>query len=175
VPWSLERFHESKTSHFVTFSCYRRVPLLRGDNALETVELALERVRRDYQLYVYGYVFMPEHVHLLVSEPHEGQLATVLQSLKQGVARRLLHGAPHFWEKRYYDRNIRDCEDFVQKLRYIHRNPLKRGLCEQPEQYRWSSFLHYATGQQGTIEIESEWTARRRERAVSEVLESSEG
>jgi putative transposase len=108
---------------------------------------------------------MPEHVHLLLSEPEQDTLAEALQSLKQGVSRRL-GGAEHFWQKRYYDFNIRNQRQFVEKLRYIHRNPVKRGLCERPEEWEWSSFRHYATGCEGGIEIESEWTARKRERAA---------
>ncbi|HVJ06126.1 MAG TPA: hypothetical protein VM578_10675, partial [Candidatus Saccharimonadales bacterium] len=66
------------------------------------------------------------------------------------------------WQKRYYDRNIRDYSEFMEKLRYIHRNPVKRGLCERPQDYRWSSFLHYATSAPGLVEIESKWTSDRR-------------
>jgi len=82
---------------------------------------------------------MPEHVHLLLSEPEKDTLADALKSLKQGVSRRLLPpqraksglaGGPgligdaeHFWQKRYYDFNIRNYPQFVEKLRYIHRNP----------------------------------------------------
>jgi putative transposase len=120
---------------------------------------------------------MPEHVHLLLSEPQQGTLADALKSLKQGVARRLIgnfplkpkgwSGAPqHFWQKRYYDFNIRDYAQFVEKLRYVHRNPVKRGLCDRPEEWPWSSFRHYASGAEGRVEIESEWTARKRERAA---------
>ena len=78
-----------------------------------------------------------------------------------------MSGPPeHFWQKRYYDFNIRNYPQFVEKLRYIHRNPVKAGLCERPEDWPWSSFLHYATGAEGRVEIESEWTARKRERAA---------
>jgi len=132
---------------------------------------------------------MPEHVHLLLSEPQpEGgplkpgfglsgdvhwlsktqqhTLADALKSLKQGVSRRLIGDAEHFWQKRYYDFNIRNYPQFVEKLRYIHRNPVKAGLCDRPEDWQWSSFRHYATGAEGRVEIESEWTARKRERAA---------
>ena len=91
-------------------------------------------------------------------------LADALKSLKQGVARRLIGDAEHFWQKRYYDFNVRDHAQFVEKLHYIHWNPVRRGLCLRPEDWVWSSFLHYATGGEGLVEIESEWTARRRER-----------
>jgi putative transposase len=53
----------------------------------------------------------------------------------------------------------------IEKLRSIHRNPVKRGLVERSEDWKWSSFVHYATGTKGIVEIESQWTAQRRERA----------
>ena len=122
---------------------------------------------------------MPEHVHLLLSEPEGAPfkpgfglsgavptLADALKSLKQGVSRRLIAESEHFWQKRYYDFNIRNTRQFVEKLRYIHRNPVKRGLCKNPEDWEWSSFRHYATGYEGRVEIESEWTARKRERTA---------
>ncbi|HEY1678329.1 MAG TPA: hypothetical protein VGG04_11510 [Candidatus Sulfotelmatobacter sp.] len=80
----------------------------------------------------------------------------------------------HFWQKRYYDLNIRDHEQFVEKLRYIHRNPVKAGLCARPEDWPWSSFRHYATGIEGRVEIESEWTARKRERAQGKLPQAVE-
>lgn len=53
----------------------------------------------------------------------------------------------------------------VEKLRYIHRNPVHRGLVERPEDWLWSSFNHYATGVEGPVEIESQWTVRKREQS----------
>jgi REP element-mobilizing transposase RayT len=140
---------------------------------------------------------MPEHVHLLLSEPQPKSaplkpgfglsgdvhwlsktqphtLADALKSLKQGVSRRLIVDAEHFWQKRYYDFNIRNYQQFVEKLRYIHRNPVKAGLCDRPEDWQWSSFRHYATGADGRVEIESEWTARKRERAAGRICPAVE-
>jgi putative transposase len=166
MPWGLRRFQETGRSHFVTFSCYHRRPLFDADPARRVFELALERVRRSFGLCVYAYVVMPEHVHLLVSEPMRDLLAVALKPLKQGVSRRLVGEAEHFWQKRYYDFNVRNYRQFMEKLRYIHWNPVKRGLCERPEDWEWSSFRQYATGCDGRVEIECEWTARRRERAA---------
>ena len=91
-------------------------------------------------------------------------LADAVKSLKQGVARRLIGDADHFWQKRYYDFNVRNHDQFMEKLHYIHLNPVKRGLCKRPEDWAWSSFLDHASGRGGRVEIESEWRARRRER-----------
>jgi hypothetical protein len=88
----------------------------------------------------------------------------ITHSSQQRVERSQL--AQHFWQKRYYDFNIRNYAQFVEKLRYIHRNPVKQGLCDRPEDWQWSSFRHYATGAEGRVEIESQWTARKRERAA---------
>jgi putative transposase len=103
---------------------------------------------------------------MLVSEPERGTLAQAMQSLKQGVARRLaLRAAESFWQARYYDFNLWSERKFVEKLRYIHRNPVERGLVARPEDWGWSSFGHYLKGERGTVEIESQWTARKREQA----------
>ncbi len=85
-------------------------------------------------------------------------------SLKQPTSRKLNRpDEAQFWQRRYYDFNVWNPEKTTEKLRYMHRNPVKRGLVARPEDWKWSSFRHYATGLDGTLEIESEWTARRRE------------
>jgi REP-associated tyrosine transposase len=124
---------------------------------------ALERARRGYGFYVTGYVIMPEHVHLLVSEPERSTLPKALQAVKQSVARQLIGARKHFRQARYDDFNVWTVKKRVEKLRYMHRNPVKRGLAEKPEDWAWSSFRHYATGEEGVVEVESEWTGRKRE------------
>jgi len=164
MPKGLVRYQDSGVFHFVTFSCYRRQPLLGIAVAYRVFERELEAVRVRYGLVVSGYVLMPEHVHLLVGEPQKASLSVALQVLKQLTSRKLKKpGAAQFWQRRYYDFNVHEEEKRVEKLRYMHRNPVKRGLVDRPEQWQWSSFRHYATGEIGTVEIESEWTARRRE------------
>jgi len=126
---------------------------------------ALERAQRWYEFYVVGYVVMPEHVHLLVSEPERGSLRTVLQILKQTVSKRLGREAREspFWQARYYDFNVWSERKRIEKLRYVHRNPVTRGLVARPEDWKWSSFRHYLSGEDCGVEIESQWTARKRE------------
>jgi putative transposase len=166
MPWGLKRFQQSRQLHFLTFSCFHRRRNFGSPPSRATFESSLERVRQQYGLLVYGYVVMPEHVHLLVGEPERDTLARAVQSLKQSVARRLaLRAADPFWQARYYDFNVWSEKKFVEKLRYIHRNPVQRGLVVRPEDWLWSSFRHYATGETSAVEIESQWTARRREHA----------
>ena len=68
------------------------------------------------------------------------------------------------WQPQYYDFNLWSESKRIEKLRYIHRNPVKRGLVEEPQDWPWSSFRHYLSGAEGVAEIESQWTARKRER-----------
>jgi putative transposase len=164
VPKGLVRYQKSGGFHFITFSCYRRQPVLGSNAAYGVFENELEAVRERYGFVVAGYVLMPEHVHLLVGEPSKASLATALQVLKQQTSRKLKQREQaHFWQQRYYDFNVRNEHKRVEKLRYMHRNPVKRGLVDKPDDWPWSSFRHFATGVQGTVQIESEWTARRRE------------
>jgi putative transposase len=165
MPWGLQRFHEARCLHFITFSCYRRQPELGTAHARDVLERDLERVRRWYGMCVYGYVVMPEHVHLLVDEPERAPLSVAIQMLKQVVSRKLRRpGQRRFWQVRYYDLTVFTRRKRLDKLRYIHRNPVQRGLVKCPEDWKWSSFRHYLTGAEGVVEIESEITAARRER-----------
>jgi len=154
------RYQQTGDFHFLTFSCFRRHPCLSTVAATELFEDALERVRRRYLFVIAGYVVMPEHVHLLVSEPQSALLSKTIQALKLSVSMRGLERP--YWQAHYYDFNVSSHSKFVEKLRYIHRNPVRRGLVAKPEDWLWSSYRHYQTGMRGAVEIESEWTARHR-------------
>jgi putative transposase len=154
------RYQQTGEFHFLTFSCYRRRAYLSPVAAMELFEDALERVRRRYLFAVAGYVVMPEHVHLLLSEPRRALLSKAIQALKLSVS--VGSRVRPFRQAHYYDFNVSGHEKFVEKLRYIHRNPVRRGLAAKPEDRQWSSFRHHQTGMRGTVEIESEWTAQQR-------------
>jgi putative transposase len=217
VPTGLKRYQETRDLHFVTFTCYHWKPYLATGAVRDLFEEMLEQTRRLYLFYVSAYVVMPEHVHLLVSEPERRLLSTALQALKQAVSRRALPtlanparvghplvapasrlptlatparvghplvapafplptlanparvGHPAFWQARYFDRNIWSPKAFDEARAYIHMNPVRRGLVENPEDWAWSSARHYLTSEKRVVEAESPWTARDRERAGIEV------
>ncbi len=125
MPSRLKRYQQSQQLHFVTFTCYHRKKYLETAAARDIFEKTLERVRRWYNLQIFGYVVMPNHVHLLLDEPKKSTLAMALQMLKQISSRRLrthTDGEP-VWQKRYYDFNVSTSRKRVEKLRYMHRNP----------------------------------------------------
>lgn len=62
-----------------------------------------------------------------------------------------------FWQARFYDFNIWTTKKRMEKLRYMHRNPVKRGLVESPEQWRWSSYRFYLLGEPGPVQISVGW------------------
>src|SRR5258706_14954553 len=69
MPQDLRRLHHSAQSHFLTFSCYRRQPKFDTPDSFALFVVTLEEMRRRFLMHIYGYVVMPEHVHLLASEP----------------------------------------------------------------------------------------------------------
>jgi len=168
----LVRYYGAGDLHFITFSCHRRQPLLGTARRRDLFLTVLEQVRKRYQFVVVGYVVMPEHVHLLISEPQTKNPSTGMQALKLGFARRelararrrrnpaqasLFNPAPqHIWQKRFYDFNVWTGRKRIEKLRYMHRNPVKRGLAASPELWRWSSFRSYFLGEVGRVRI-NEW------------------
>ncbi len=109
---------------------------------------------------------MPEHVHLLVSEPKPAILSKAIQALNLSVA--VQRNEKPFWQARYYDFNVYTNVKHIEKLKYMHRNPVTRGLVKKPEDWQWSSFQHYRTGNRGIVEIESWWTAMHREGHIPE-------
>ena len=166
MPLGLKRYQQARDHHFITFSCYHRLPYLADPTAKSTVEQVFERTRARHNARIYAYVLMPEHVHLLINEIFDTPLATFLKVLKQETSRLLKGTRDHFWQPRYYDFNVFTPDKFSEKIQYIHRNPVTRGLVSRPEDYPWSSFNHYRTGHPGVVEIESEWLATARSRAT---------
>jgi putative transposase len=172
MPWGLKRFHGAGDVHFITCSCYRRQPLLGSAQRRDLFLQVLEQVRRRYQFVLIGYVVMPEHVHLLVSEPQQGNPSKVMQAVKLGFARRVLaqqrrrrnplqaslfeHVPRHIWQARFYDFNVWTERKRVEKLRYMHRNPVKRGLVEASEMWPWSSYRSYAFAERGLVRV-NQW------------------
>ena len=169
MPPRLRRYYGAGYLHFITTSCYRRQPLLSNPHDRDLFLRVLEQVRRRYQFVLVGYVVMPEHIHLLVSEPERANPSVVMQALKQGFARRLFRRwrarhndrqaclwdaaltAGHIWQRRFYDFVVSTERKRVEKLRYMHRNPVKRGLVLEPDQWRWSSYRHYSYGEAGPV------------------------
>jgi len=175
MPYGLKRFQQAESLHFITFSCYHRFPFLEAAAAKDIVEAALEQVRQRHQARIYAYILMPEHVHLPIDEPPRILLAQFLKALKQTTSRKLRGDREQFWQHRYFDSNVYGDKARSEVIRYIHRNPVKRGLVEKPEDWAWSSFRHYATGVKGTVEIESQWTAQRRGNQLPDGVRLKEG
>ena len=151
----LERRQQEGDWHFVTCSCYHRLGYLGTPEVRDLFEDALQKVHLRYRFDVIGYVVMPEHVHLLVSEPRSDLLRVALQGLKLSVVRRARQRP--FWQARYYDFNVFTDAKRFEKLHYMHLNSVKRGLVERPEDWLWSSCRFYQTGERGRVTIDSSW------------------
>jgi putative transposase len=176
MPSGLKRYYGQKHLHFLTFSCYRRLPLLGTIRARNLFVKALDRVRREREFRLVGYVVMPNHVHLLMSEPAKGTPSTVLQLLKQRVSRKIRRrgkpasekqlrlsfaeedggGLRQFWQARFYDFNVWSEGKRKEKLNYMHANPVVRKLVKHPKDWPWSSWPDYVKGEAGMIAIDAQ-------------------
>ena len=149
----LVRYQQTGDLHFVTFSCYRRRAHLGSAEARDLFESALESMRLRYAFHVSGYVVMPEHVHLLISEPQNVLLSKALQALKLAVA--VKREERPFWQARYFDFNVFSEAKRLEKLNYMHQNPVTRGLVGFAENWKWSSARWYLCGEVGPVKISS--------------------
>jgi putative transposase len=161
------------------------LPLFASVRSKNVFVKILDEVRDRYGFLLAGYVVMPEHVHLLISEPARETPSTVMQVLKQRVSRRLRrqtrkrttaaqlnllfgrvdHSLPQFRQPRFYDfrvrallgarrKNVWSQKKFVEKLQYMHLNPLKRKLVAHPKDWPWSSFSFYTNKDPGLVRID---------------------
>jgi putative transposase len=163
MPKKLKRRYGAGHLHFITCSCYRRLPLLGSARSRNLFMRVLGQVRDRYGFVLAGYVVMPEHIHLLIGEPVTGSPSTVMQVLKQRVSRQLrkkrgrrmpaaqlplrFRGGdatlPQFWQRRFYDFNVWSEKKKAEKLEYMHLNPVKRNLVKHPRDWPWSSYVCY--------------------------------
>ena len=162
MPKNLQRYYGLGHLHFITFSRYRRRPLLGTVRSRNVFVQALYEVRAKYNFALVGYVVMPEHVHLLIGESKSGNPSTVVHSLKLRVSKRMrrlrrgtsvsqrsfaFQGPPgpfRFWQSRFYDFNVHSAKKRREKLEYMHRNPVTRGLVKDPKDWVWSSYASYS-------------------------------
>ncbi len=173
MPSGLKRYYGKADLHFITFSCYRRLPLLKTVRARDLFVQELGRVRDEMGFRLVGYVVMPEHVHLLISEPKQGTPSTVLHKLKLQVSRKMRKrrrdGSAEqlrlpleegtetpraFWQARFYDFNVYSRGKMKEKLNYMHANPVIRKLVKHPSEWAWSSWSFYEKGEAGLVRID---------------------
>jgi REP-associated tyrosine transposase len=156
--------------HFITASTYRRAKLFDSLRFRRHFIRALAELRAEFAFKIVGYVLMPEHFHLLIGPSPSANPSRLVQSLKERTAKFLLanlqarrehpwcarmlaavtlppsvrlHGPHRVWQRRFYDLNVWSEQKRLEKLNYMHGNPVKRGLASSPDQWPWSSFRFY--------------------------------
>jgi putative transposase len=190
VTRKLHRYYGAQHLHFITCSCYRRQPILGTAERRDRFLKILEEARCKYRIVVHGYVFMPEHFHLLITEPEVGDPSVVMKVIKERFSKQV-HASEHaqkahsfaqnanewrthagqgnerIWQKGSYDFNLWSAQKQTEKIKYMHRNPVKRGLVERPEQWPWSSFRAYLYGDTGPVRVRfQEWRLEIKPRRV---------
>jgi len=163
----VKSFNTPGDAHELTFSCFRRLPLLNKDRTRCWLIEALEQARRRLDFAVWAYVIMPEHVHVIVwSRRPSYEIRLIRTALKVPVQRAALaylrqhapvfleklrdeqpNGEVHyrFWQRGGgYDRNTHEPVTLYEMIEYIHNNPVRRGLVGKPTDWPWSSARYYA-------------------------------
>ncbi len=169
--------------HELTFSCYHRLPLL-DDSRCSLLAEGLGTALHNHAWRLLAYVFMPEHVHLLVGpNDHAGSVSSLLAAIKRPTSWRVrqvlvatkdpllerltVRERPgrdvfRFWQEGGgYDRNLWSRSAVRSSIEYLHANPVRRHLCGSPEHWWWSSWhaFHALTGPVAPrVDGASEWT-----------------
>lgn len=173
---SVKHYEQVLQARLLTFSCLKRRAILLEPSRAAIVADALERAAVGKRWVLLAWVFMPEHVHIL-AVPWYGasDVSALLYAIKRPssfrIKRRLAAGgdplveeltvrerpgktAFRFWQEGPgHDRNIRSYEGILSAVRYVHDNPVRRGLCEKPSDWAWSSARQWETGERGVPRV----------------------
>jgi putative transposase len=172
------RYNDLGHAHSLTFSCFHRQPLLSKSRTCGWLADAILLARQRHAFHLWAYVFMPEHVHLLIWPTREYDISKILATIKQSVVRkaipwlrlnapdflpRLLDQQPtgrriyRFWQRGGgYDRNITEPTTIFAEIDYFHINPVRRGLCETAIDWLWSSAADHAGIRRGPLPLDVE-------------------
>jgi putative transposase len=154
-------YNEPKQAHELTFSCYHRFPFLSKERTCQWLAAAVHQARRKLAYSLWAYVFMPDHVHVIVyPRNHVYDTSEFLKQVKETVSREaiafLKNESPtwlqhiratrgnkvehHFWQPgRGFDRNINKAATLRKMIDYIHENPVRMGLVSDARLWKWSS------------------------------------
>jgi putative transposase len=119
--------------------------------------LAYRRSLGEYRLF--GFVVMANHVHFLIQPKPPHELSTIVQRIKSWTSRHNSAKSANstMWERRFDDNRIENEQEFRKVLTYIHANPVRAGICEDPSQYEWSTVHNYLDNGRGLIDIDPLW------------------
>jgi putative transposase len=165
---TIKHYHEPGDFHELTFSCYRQLPLLTNDDWRRKLAQSIDRAMVRWKFHLHAFVFMPEHVHLLVypfgcdddppidsllkaiKRPYSFRIKQILIKNKSSLLQTLTvrDGADgevfRYWQEGPgYDRNLNQPRSVLASIDYLHLNPVRRGLCERADQWKWSSARWY--------------------------------
>ncbi len=168
-----KRYEHGGDARYLTFSCFRRLPLFGHDRIKDAFAEHLEVRRQRDGFRLIAWVIMPEHAHLLLVPAPTQELPPVLRGLKEPFARMTLRvwrelnapilarlvdsrGLTRFWQRGGgYDRNIVSEHELLEKTAYIHQNPVRRGLVGKATDWRWSSARWYAGSRDVPVSVDS--------------------
>jgi len=173
---SCRRYNIRGHIHALTFSCYRQQPFLESNRACRYLAEAVNAARQKHEFLIWSYVFMPEHVHLIVKPlAREYDISLILKSIKQPVAQRFLNrreafpprmlravttcqkdGRFRFWQAGGgYDQTLRSGEQVQAAIQYVHHNPVRRGLVTVPQRWFWSSAADWEGRSGGPVLVDT--------------------
>ena len=151
------RYPNEGFPYLVTTNIKARQPLFVQRGCSEITIASIEFLRTHLGHHVHAYVVMPDHVHLVVTPRADGYVSQIMHSLKLYTARRigaLLRSKGGIWQARFHERTLRTPKDVESALTYVHDNPVRAGLANRPEDYRWSSYRACILGEPTPIDVD---------------------
>ena len=176
----IQHFHIEGHVYYVTTVTYGRLPIFTRPAYIVALIDSLNFYRYKLEFKLLGYVIMPDHAHLMIWPQGKATISEIMRDYKKFTSGRIMRQADvegnrewlaafcqagqitgrsdhKVWQDDFWDENVYTERFLRQKLNYMHRNPVRAGLVDQPEQYPYSSYRNYALGDESLIEIDQGW------------------
>ena len=177
---SLPRFHIEGHIYYITTVVYNRLPIFTRPSFVIPLIDSLNFYRYKQEFKLLGYVIMPDHIHLIIWPFGKSTVSNIMRDYKKFTSTRIIRQAEveditewitafeqageetgrsdnKVWQDSYWDENVYTERFLLQKLNYVHHNPLRAGLVERLGDYPYSSYRNYELGEEWLIEIDRGW------------------
>ncbi|KPU26426.1 hypothetical protein TR13x_10125 [Caloranaerobacter sp. TR13] len=142
----MKRYYEDNMCYFITTVTHNRKEIFNDKIACELFIVVVTYLKYIYDFNVYGFVIMPDHVHIIIHPCANKNISEIMKRIKGNFSRmynKIYDNHGQIWQRKFYDNAIRNPNQIIKTIEYIHNNPIRSNLVNRVDEYVYSSYMYY--------------------------------